>query len=75
MHYIMFVKLRKCWRMLQSAVSLCTPENSAIQKLSIIIIIIIWKTLIVHELCESRGGRPELSVLTSLLVSVDVKNY
>ena len=36
---IMFVKLRKCWRMLESAVSLGTPENSAIQKLSIIIII------------------------------------
>ena len=35
----MFVKLRKRWRMLQSAVSLCTPETSAIQKLSIIIII------------------------------------
>ena len=31
--------------------------------------------LIVQELCESRGGRPELSVLTSLLVSVDVKIY
>ena len=31
--------------------------------------------LIVQELCESRGGRPGLSVLTSLLVSVDVKNY
>ena len=30
---------------------------------------------IVHELCESRGGRPELSVLTSLLVSMDIKNY
>ena len=30
---------------------------------------------IVQELYESRGGRPELSVLTSLLVSVDVKNY
>ena len=30
---------------------------------------------IVHELCESRGGRPGLSVLTSLLVSVDVKLY
>ena len=30
---------------------------------------------IVQELCESRGGRPELSVLTSLLVSVDVKLY
>ena len=29
--------------------------------------------LIVQELCESRGGRPGLSVLTSLLVSVDVK--
>ena len=31
--------------------------------------------LIVQELCESQGGRPELSVLTSLLVSVDVKLY
>ena len=27
----------------------------------------------VQELCESRGGRPGLSVLTSLMVSVDVK--
>ena len=33
------------------------------------------KLVIVQELCESRGGRPGLSVLTSLLVSVDVKNY
>ena len=32
-------------------------------------------SLIVQELCESRGGRPGLSVLTSLLVSVDVKLY
>ena len=32
-------------------------------------------TLIVQELCESPGGRPGLSVLTSLLVSVDVKLY
>ena len=31
--------------------------------------------IIVQELCENRGGRPELVVLTSLLVSVDVKNY
>ena len=30
---------------------------------------------IVQELCESRGGRPGLSVLTSLLVSVDVMIY
>ena len=29
--------------------------------------------VIVQELCESRGGRPGLSVLTSLLVFVDVK--
>ena len=31
--------------------------------------------VIVQELCESRSGRPGLSVLTSLLVSVDVKLY
>ena len=30
--------------------------------------------IIVQELCESRGGRPGLSVLTRL-VSVDVKLY
>ena len=36
---IMFVKLRKCWRK-QSVVSLGTPETSAIQKLSIIIILV-----------------------------------
>ena len=30
---------------------------------------------IVQELCESGGGRPGLSVLTNLLVSVDVKLY
>ena len=31
--------------------------------------------VIVQELCESRSGRPGLSVLTSLLVSADVKLY
>ena len=30
---------------------------------------------IVQEPCASRGGRPGLAVLTSLLVSVDVKLY
>ena len=30
---------------------------------------------IVQELCESRGGRPGLSVLSSLPVSVYVKIY
>ena len=29
----------------------------------------------VQELCDSRSGRPGLSVLTSLMVSVDVKHY
>ena len=29
----------------------------------------------IQELCKSPGGRPGLSVLTSLLVSVDVKQY
>ena len=29
----------------------------------------------VQELCESRGGRPGLSILTSLTVSVDVKQH
>ena len=32
-------------------------------------------TFIVQELCESRGCRPGMSVLTSLLASVDVKIY
>ena len=31
--------------------------------------------IIVKELCESQDGRPGLSILTSLLVSVDVKLY
>ena len=31
--------------------------------------------VIVQDLCENRGVRPGLSVLTSLLVSVDVKLY
>ena len=31
--------------------------------------------IIVQELCESQGGRLGLSVLKSLLVSVDVKLY
>ena len=31
--------------------------------------------IIVQELCESRGGCPGLSVLTNLLVSVEVKLY
>ena len=37
--------------------------------------IMMTQRYIVQELCESQGGRPGLSVLTSLLVSMDVKNY
>ena len=33
------------------------------------------REFIVQELCESRGGRPGLSVLISLMVSVDVKQH
>ena len=40
-----------------------------------ILLIYIYYIFIVQELCESRGGRPWLSVLTSLLVPVDVKIY
>ena len=36
---------------------------------------VLYIFVIVQELCESRGGRPGLSVLTSLLFSVDVKLY
>ena len=51
--------------------SLALSTKEAVEKLTC------WATQtdIVQELCESRGGRPGLSVLTSLLVSVDIKNY
>ena len=32
-------------------------------------------SLRVQQLCENRGGRPGLSVLTSIMVSVDVKQH
>ena len=34
-----------------------------------------WQSIRVQELCESWCGRPGLSVLTSLMVCVDVKQY
>ena len=42
--------------------------------------VLVWHQLLimairVQELCESRGGRPGLSVLMSLTVSVDVKQH
>ena len=52
-------------------VAVLWPQLSKVLKL------VRWacRVLIVQELCESQGGRPGLSVLTSLLVSVDVKIY
>ena len=35
----------------------------------------LYEMLRVQDLCESRGGRPGLSVLMSLTVSVDVKQH
>ena len=54
---------------------LSSDAVSALRKVRVLIRL--WKqpSAIIQELCESRGGRPGLSVLTSLLVSVDVKNY
>ena len=43
--------------------------------MGILILSFALEIVIVQELCESRGGRPGLSVLTSHLVSVDVKIY
>ena len=45
------------------------------QSIGLYIHVIVSQNNIVQELCESRGGRAGLSVLTSLLVSVDVKIY
>ena len=51
-------------------VGMLWPQLSKVLKL------VRWaRRVIVQELCESRGGRPGLSVLTSLPVSVDVKIY
>ena len=38
-------------------------------------VLYIYGSVRVQELCESQGGRPGLSVLTSLTVSVDVKQH
>ena len=57
------------------SVTSCKHHGLMLGEAWIVIILMFLALLIVQELCESRGGRPGLSVLTSLLVSVDVKNY
>ena len=52
-----------------------TSEDIKHQLIIIIGLAVFGLAVIVQELCESRGGRPGLSVLTSFLVSVDVKIY
>ena len=55
---------------------ICTARVSAIDaERSINYAHIQHPFVVVQELCESRGGRPGLSVLTSLVASVDVKLY
>ena len=52
--------------------------SQAVQKIKGLIVFIIrpCKETVFMELCESRGGRPGLSVLTSsILVSMDVKQH
>ena len=65
-------KAHKAINRLELEVNLIKPTKAhkAINRLELT-----HQTLIVQELCESRGGRPGLSILTSLLVSVDVKIY
>ena len=73
-HLMRSAKRSEVWRFPVSTVALL-----AVSSVSTIVPIYTPATIllliIVQELCESRGGRPGLSVLTSLLVSVDVKLY
>ena len=59
----------------QLVLSVCCYTLAFQEKSSVLLLPCEFMVDIVQELCESRGGRPGLSVLTSLLVSVDVKNY
>ena len=53
-----------------------TIEKRRLAALSISVTAVISLTdIIVQELCESRGSRPGLPVLMSLMVSVDVKQH
>ena len=54
---------------------LIPPATSNSQETIIINQMYVPSTLGVQELCGSRGGRPGLPVLMSLVVSVDVKQH
>ena len=70
-HYVCQMRRRSFWR----AVTLCGAKIGVKELTGNKHVVGGWFLHIVQELCESRGGRPGLSVLTSLLVSVDVKLY
>ena len=55
------------------SLTICPMTSEDINHQLIIIIGSPQKGIASQELCESRGGRPRLSVLTNLLVFVDVK--
>ena len=44
-------------------------------QLSKVLKVVCWAGSVPQELCESRGGRPGLPSLISLMVSVDVKQH
>ena len=62
------VSYPETWRRLDRPLLLLTTGDVQVQTAQV-------RGSIVQELCESQGGRPGPSVLTSLLVSVDVKLY
>ena len=61
---IILFSLRKCWRVLQSAVSLCTSENSPIRKLPYIIIImmIAQPKLTIAQYCSFCSFQTQFSL-------------
>ena len=71
----MYVCKNYCVREAGCAYKLCELVSVSVGRCCINCVNGIGYDVIVQELCESRGGRPELSVLTSLLASVDVKIY
>ena len=59
--------------MTEMKMSLCGQEVTHAEERQYLMLTASISMFIVQELCESRGGRPGLSVLMSLLVSVDVR--
>ena len=53
----------------------CNPVRSHKRSSQQVPVTLLVATIRVQELCECRGGRPGLSVLMSLTVSVDVKQH